>query len=48
MRQLRHLAEKMGMQRLHARANAGQEGAQQCCAPPVVAALIALTITNAD
>ncbi len=41
-------AEKMGIQRLHARANAGREGAKQCFAPPVVASLIALAITNAD
>ncbi len=34
-------AEQMGIQRLHARANAG-------FAPPVVASLIALAITNAD
>ncbi len=40
-------AEKMGIQRLHARANAGREGAKHCFAPPVVASLIALAITNA-
>ncbi len=41
-------AEKRGIQWLHARMNAGREGAKQCFAPPVVASLIALAITNAD
>ncbi len=41
-------AEQVGIQRLHARANAGREGAKNCFAPPVVASLIALAITNAD
>ncbi len=38
---------QMGVHRLHARANADWEGAKHGFAPPVVASLIALDITNA-